>query len=296
MGRIYELVLDRSVNYPPKVKTQAEKFAKKLQSFCYCPLSDKEYSRMKPFAVQEEVVNLVFEIVKDCEIPDSDNYDAIFDVVGYWYCIALLSMSQNTDILEFLDSLTDSLIKRKHRNASLLMRNFENFKELPTLKKMYDKISRYFIELDKAAPVYELLDSIGVAAPRGAAWRFTFTLANYDKFELEKNLSDEEKEQRLDLKFEFHSPYGDGECFVVSLKNCTNMIYMTNITNLDPFGSIYFPDRIVKITSAPSVMLIKETIAEIERVCETRFNRKMLLSYFPKEVKGKKLFEKWLEQ
>lgn len=141
-------------------------------------------------------------------------------------------------------------------------------------------------------------------------------MTNYDEFELESNLSDEENERRLDLEFEFHSPYGDGECFVVSLKNRTQTVQMFKTTNLDHCGSIeirnrtaaeiasaldncgsiYIQSRTVEIASAPNVMLIKETIAEIEKVCGTRFNRKMMFSYFPREVKGKKLFQKWLEQ
>lgn len=92
MEYIYELILERSENYPPKVKAQMEKFAKKLQSFCYCPVLEKEFARMEPFATQEELVKLVFEIIKNYEILD-DPYGIGYDLVGYWYCIALLSLS-----------------------------------------------------------------------------------------------------------------------------------------------------------------------------------------------------------
>ena len=116
MEKIHVLVSERSARLTPQGKTQAGKLAKKLDSFWHCPVTDKEYGRMAPFAGQQELVELVLEILRDYPVPDSGDYSVIFDTVGYWYCIALLSLSENDAVLQFLDRLTDSLIARRHRD------------------------------------------------------------------------------------------------------------------------------------------------------------------------------------
>lgn len=263
MENIGVLIIERSDNYPSHIKTQLEKFAKKLQSFCYCPVSDKEYARMESFATQKDLVELVFEILKDYHVPDSDDYGTIFDKVGYWYCIALLSLSDNKNILKFLENLTENLIARKHRDTTLLKRNFQYYANCPNLEGMYRKIKLYFQELNDISPVYELMKLIGMTVPEEVPWRFSFTLTNYVDFKFEKDMSDQEKEQRFDLRVEFHSPYGDGECYKIHFKNYTNLIRTGYVTNNDTSGEIYFPGREVHLPSAPSVMNLKKLLQKL---------------------------------
>lgn len=67
------------------------KFIRKLRSFAHAPVTRQHALRMLPFAASDELLQQVLAILSGYELTllgDSKYSD--FDVIGYYYCIALL--------------------------------------------------------------------------------------------------------------------------------------------------------------------------------------------------------------
>ena len=105
---------------------------RKLGSFIHAPLNLKEVLRMEPFAADAEVVRAVAATL--------DNYAIIptsptererqrttglpkdYDIVGFWYCVALLALSAEPEAVRYLLVLARILMVEDPAELFLLRR------------------------------------------------------------------------------------------------------------------------------------------------------------------------------
>ena len=59
----------------------------------HAPVTLKEYQRMLPFAQKEKTVDAVLKLLETYIPPFDDKYWTGFDIAGYYYCLALISLS-----------------------------------------------------------------------------------------------------------------------------------------------------------------------------------------------------------
>ncbi|KIL79370.1 hypothetical protein [Bacillus badius] len=146
---IQEIAADRRVTQLLRQQIKAEdiwerawKYCLKLGRLTHAPVTAKEYLRMKEFAADEALVEEVFHALKRYEVPNGNPVLTGFDVIGYFYSIALISQAkQNRDKhLLFLHQLTDQWIKEENSYGRLLHRNMKRLsKQYPDLKALESK-------------------------------------------------------------------------------------------------------------------------------------------------------------
>lgn len=70
------------------------KLCKKLAQFSHAPIKLNEYERMAPFAQEEDIVDTVLKTLETYHPSEQHtSADFGFDIIGYYYCIALISQS-----------------------------------------------------------------------------------------------------------------------------------------------------------------------------------------------------------
>ena len=66
---------------------------RQISKATHAPITLKEYQRMCPFAEQEKTVDTVLKLLETYTPPFGDPYWNGFDITGYYYCLALISLS-----------------------------------------------------------------------------------------------------------------------------------------------------------------------------------------------------------
>lgn len=124
------------------------KLCSKIASTIHAPVTKKEYERMLPFAQNPEIVDAV---LKYFEIYGPDYKDrtlfTIFDTIGYYYCVALISQSdyRQEDCIKLLWELVDYHIENNNKknpcSYSVLLRNMKVLEaERPYLTPMKERM------------------------------------------------------------------------------------------------------------------------------------------------------------
>ena len=66
---------------------------KQIAKVSHAPVTLKEYQRMCPFAEKEKTVDTVLKLLETYIPPFGEQFWNRFDVTGYYYCLALISLS-----------------------------------------------------------------------------------------------------------------------------------------------------------------------------------------------------------
>lgn len=115
-------------NAPKELKEDIWKLCKKLANFAHAPVSLAEYKRVRPYAEDAGIVDVVLSGLRENYYPFSG---LIPDIQGYYYCIALISQSQHrrADCIAYLTELTDYFIANLPEELDVLRRNMKVLKK-----------------------------------------------------------------------------------------------------------------------------------------------------------------------
>lgn len=120
------------------------KFCKKLSSFSHATVSLKEYQRMKDFSDDTQLIENTYDILSEYPLPENDIMSEFqFDIIGYSYCIALLSQSEynRTENLLLLSKIADEAIQKQCTYGKVLLRNMKKLKkDYPDLTELEEKL------------------------------------------------------------------------------------------------------------------------------------------------------------
>lgn len=128
---------------PEDAKPFVWKFCKKFASFSHCPVKPADYKRMEAFCTEPVLVDVLLKAMDGYFC--TDDYGIDFDVVGYYYAVALLSQSgyRRADCLALLDKLVDYETASLAQKGELLLRNMKALvKDYPDLAAMLDKLEK----------------------------------------------------------------------------------------------------------------------------------------------------------
>lgn len=123
-------------------KEEIWKLCKKLAAYAHAPVSLAEYKRVRTYAENPIIVNVVLNGLRENYYPFMGQL--IPDVQGYYYCIALISQSAHnrTECLEYLTELTNYFITELSDEANVLKRNMKVLKkEYKDLEELYKKLN-----------------------------------------------------------------------------------------------------------------------------------------------------------
>lgn len=119
----------------------AWEYCKKIASFTHAPVTLKEYQRMENFVNDEALVLAVALIMKKWKVKNENPILAGFDVIGYFYSIALLSEARynREQNICLLNKICDTLIGERSQYCDILLRNMtrlkRNYPDLACLEK-----------------------------------------------------------------------------------------------------------------------------------------------------------------
>lgn len=118
-------------------------YCKKIARFTHAPVTFKEYQQMENFAEDNIIVSAVASIMEKWVVPNENAILSGFDVIGYFYSIALLSSTQynREQNICLLSKLCDILIEEQNKYCSILLRNMTKLKKkypdlIPLEKKL----------------------------------------------------------------------------------------------------------------------------------------------------------------
>lgn len=130
-----------SFEIPEDAKPFVWKFCKKFASFSHCPVKPADYKRMQAFCGDGALVDVLLLAMDGYYC--TDDYGIDFDVVGYYYAVALLSQSEyrRDACLSLLDKLVDYETANLAQKGELLLRNMNALVgEFPDLAPLKSKL------------------------------------------------------------------------------------------------------------------------------------------------------------
>lgn len=126
---------------------------KKISQATHAPVTLKEYLRMETFAQKEKTVDTVLKLLETYIPPFDVQYWTGFDIRGYYYCLALISLSdyRKEDCEKQLWTTIDQFYKKDPGldNIPVLLRNMKVLgRQRPVLKDMGDCIEKEIAKLN----------------------------------------------------------------------------------------------------------------------------------------------------
>ena len=140
----------------PGTAEKIDALNRKLGSFIHAPLNLKEVLRMEPFAADAEVVRAVAATLDDYTIlptsPEERECQRTtvlpkdYDIVEFWYCVALLALSAEPEAVRYLLVLARILMVEDPAELFLLrriVRLLEGF-PFPRLQELKRRIEAFY--------------------------------------------------------------------------------------------------------------------------------------------------------
>jgi hypothetical protein len=264
-------------------------FIRKLDSFVHAPANRTAADRLLPFSQQPAVVALVARVLPQYR-PWTLPY---YDIIGYWYSVALLSLARSEDALQALGQLTSEAMTAGWCDLDLWRRNFLFFPNVPTLVPFAAAVEHYFQQLTPQIEALVWARHIGLQVPATPDWLVSFVLSADGENKFPFQLTDQEKQQRIQLSVDVYgNARGDGESWEIKFSNFENS---TGGRFVSPNDSIYRRQyQPLRLSVAPSLLHFGPTLATIEQAVGVRFERALAFSYFSKGIKNKGAVAQWL--
>ncbi|MEI4649844.1 hypothetical protein WAG28_18285 [Bacillus cereus] len=120
-----------------------KKLVNKLKSFAHAPLNKNHCLRMKPFIESEGITRLVANTVHSYQLDlMPNNQFAMYDVIGYYYSIALLTccvVFEKGDFKHIYSVLENEVTKENEKNVLVSERGGENYYVMARILKFFKK-------------------------------------------------------------------------------------------------------------------------------------------------------------
>jgi len=224
----------------PGTAEKIDALNRKLGSFIHAPLNLKEVLRMEPFAADAEVVRAVavsldnYAILptstEECERQRTTGLPKDYDIVGFWYCVALLALSAEPEAVRYLLVLARILMVEDPAELFLLRRIVRLLEGFPFshLQELRSRIEGFYDTVTHQLEAFRWLEAAGIPWPESYEWeviaQFSFDGEPYADPAAPK----EERRRRVVLTLRLNSPRSlYGSCrqhnsYEISLRNEDN--------------------------------------------------------------------------
>lgn len=213
---------------------------RKLGSFIHAPLNLKEVLRMEPFAADTEVVRAVAATLDNYAIlptsPEERERQRTtglpkdYDIVGFWYCVALLALSAEPEAVRYLLVLARILMVEDPAELFLLrriVRLLEGF-PFPHLQELKSRIEGFYDTVTHQLEAFRWLEAAGIPWPESYEWEVTAQFSSDGEPYADPAAPKEVQHRRVVLTFRLNSPRSlYGSCrqhnsYEISLRNDDN--------------------------------------------------------------------------
>lgn len=131
-----------------EVATRVWQFCKKLTNCSHAPVSGADYKKMQKYVEDTELIDVVLAAMQGYFPTDENSILSGFDIIGYYYCVALLSQSdyRREECLDYLGKLTNYVAEQCNGHISVLLRNMQRlekeYSDLKPFKKILESVGK----------------------------------------------------------------------------------------------------------------------------------------------------------
>lgn len=273
---------------PKDLQKLLNKFIKRVDSYYYVPSTEKEMNRTKVFAVDERLIEFVFEYIKkDYSHLQGYNFDSsVTERSFFWNILAFLRFSKQYKIKIYIINLAEQFLKADHEDL-YIFRIFLGYIDDPVFKEIKTKVENHFLAIQDSLESYKWAKEIGLELPSNDKWQISFTI----------NATEYKKEQiSLDIKvypIQGKDIRGEYRCWENCMGNYNNTVSgWWPITADDEIKIDYTVKYRLKVK--PSLLNLKTNIKEVEDILGVKFDKKIEFLWVQGKVKKKNTIQKWL--
>ena len=224
----------------PGTAEKIDALNRKLGSFIHAPLNLKEVLRMEPFAADTEVVHAVTATLdnyailptspEERELQRTTGLSKDYDIVGFWYCVALLALSAEPEAVRYLLVLARMLMVEDPAELYLLrriVRLLEGF-QFPHLQELKSRIEGFYDTVTHQLEAFRWLEAAGIPWPESYEWEVIAQFSSDGEPYADPATPKEERRRRVVLTLRLNSPRSlYGSCrqhnsYEISLRNDDN--------------------------------------------------------------------------
>lgn len=190
------------------------RFNSALDSYVHAPTNRKEILRMQPYATDEKLVRTVAGFLQGyCCIPSNaqelENYCMIghfyYDIIRFWYCVALLALSSDSAALDCLTRLAHTLMEQGPGDLHVLYRILLLLPEQSSLNGLRQELSDYYKNTIPTLIAAQWLAKAEIPYPDDFEWNLSFHFtSNGEMFPTSNN--QEEKKAWYILRVDMFGP------------------------------------------------------------------------------------------
>lgn len=224
----------------PGTAEKIDALNRKLGSFIHAPFNLKEILRMEPFAADTEVVRAVAATLdnyailptstEECERQYTTGLPKDYDIVGFWYCVALLALSAEPEAVRYLLVLARILMVEDPAELFLLRRIVRLLEEFPFphLQKLRGRIENFYDTVTHQLEAFRWLEAAGIPWPESYEWEVITQFSSDGEPYTAPATPKEERRRRVVLTLRLNSPRSlYGSCrqhnsYEISLRNDDN--------------------------------------------------------------------------
>ncbi|MGI4870258.1 MAG: hypothetical protein ACRYFX_03660 [Janthinobacterium lividum] len=289
MGELSQLYQQHAAGLPAAEQQQVAAFLAKLESFVHAPDSLAAARRTEVFARQPALVALVAQVLpqyRPWTLP-------WYDIIGYWYSVALLSVAHAAEARQALASCTTEALAVGWRDLNIWQRNYTFFAAAPELATLRAAVEDYFQQLLPQLEALEWARQLGLQVPATPTWNLGFELTTDGENKFSFQLTEAEKQPRLILAVRvFAAAYGNGQCWEMRVYNDENSTGGTFGGPADRYLRVRY--HLHTLPVAPSLLQLGKFLAAVEAATGAQFVRQVTFSYFSKGIKNKKAVPEWV--
>lgn len=210
-----------------------------LGSYIHAPTNRKEVERMKLYAEDSAIVRIVVDVIREYScIPstpqEKEDYRITgiysYDVIRFWYCVALLAQSPEEYARDCLSELARTLMEQGPGELGILYRILLLLPEREYLHGLTGELAGYYRKIIPDLEAAKWLAKAGIPHPDSFEWSVSFRFtSNGERVLLSGN--EAEKKAWFTLSVELFGPealYGDCTRFTsyrIHVRNGDNSIH-----------------------------------------------------------------------
>lgn len=223
----------------PALSGKIERLNSALDSYIHAPTNRKETERMKPYAEDSSLVRIVADVIRGYScIPstpqEKEDYRITgiynYDVIRFWYCVALLAQSPDECAVACLSGLARTLMEQGPGELGILYRILLLLPEREYLQGLTEELAGYYQKIIPDLEAAKWLAEAGIPYPDTFEWSVSFRFTSNGETVL---LSGNETERKawFTLSVELFGPqalYGDYTRFTsyhIHVRNGDNSVH-----------------------------------------------------------------------
>ena len=210
-----------------------------LDSYIHAPTNRKETERMKPYAEDSTLVRIVADVIRGYScIPttpqEKEDYRITgiysYDVIRFWYCVALLAQSSDECATASLSGLARTLMEQGPGELGILYRILLLLLEQEHLHGLTGELADYYRKIIPDLEAAKWLAEAGIPYPDTFEWSVSFRFTSNGETVLLSG-NEAEKKAWFTLNVELFGPqalYGDYTRFTsyhIHVRNGDNSIH-----------------------------------------------------------------------